>query len=310
MSVVDNAAEAIARLQRAAETLAADAQDAHGRPDETADAAQAKPSGASRFAADLEAAKAKNLQALNEWVAAAAAIRKARQAGAGLAAFAAFDRRKAAIAASAVIAVGASAWLGATHKPDQKPASVVAAREAAPPWQGGLEDVRSAQAKQAAEAQQLRREIHALNQEIQALRANAQKQAEEGRAALVNANSSTAKINDRLDKAERAASTRLDQQQARVERLERLNADPVVTSSTDKTGQTTHKKDASDQPLRAGADYVLRSVRNGVAVVQTQRGLIEVGPGDMIPGIGRVRSIEKVDGRWVVVTRDGVIDGD
>ncbi len=38
--------------------------------------------------------------------------------------------------------------------------------------------------------------------------------------------------------------------------------------------------------------------------------MLEVGPGDTIPGVGRVRSIERLDGRWVLVMQDGYIDQD
>ena len=55
---------------------------------------------------------------------------------------------------------------------------------------------------------------------------------------------------------------------------------------------------------------VARGVRNGVATIQTNRGMIEVAEGDTVPGLGRVRGIEKVDGRWMVFLRNGVIDAD
>jgi hypothetical protein len=35
---------------------------------------------------------------------------------------------------------------------------------------------------------------------------------------------------------------------------------------------------------------------------------MEVGPGDTLPGAGRVRSIERRNRQWVVVTSNGVID--
>ena len=54
--------------------------------------------------------------------------------------------------------------------------------------------------------------------------------------------------------------------------------------------------------------YVLREVYNGIALVEGRRGLMEVGPGDNLPGAGRVRSIERRNRQWVVVTSNGVID--
>jgi len=55
--------------------------------------------------------------------------------------------------------------------------------------------------------------------------------------------------------------------------------------------------------------YVLRDVREGVAVLEGRSGLREVAPGDVIPGAGRVRAIERRGQEWVVVTSIGVIDG-
>jgi hypothetical protein len=64
---------------------------------------------------------------------------------------------------------------------------------------------------------------------------------------------------------------------------------------------------AADRKLPENG-YVLREVYNGIAVVEGRRGLMEVGPGDTLPGAGRVRSIERRNRQWVVVTSNGVID--
>jgi hypothetical protein len=55
--------------------------------------------------------------------------------------------------------------------------------------------------------------------------------------------------------------------------------------------------------------YVLRDVREGVAVLEGRSGLRAFGLGESIPGAGRVRAIERRGGEWVVVTSVGVIDG-
>ena len=66
------------------------------------------------------------------------------------------------------------------------------------------------------------------------------------------------------------------------------------------------------QPRNAGRipayGYVLRDVRDGLAVVEGRSGLREVAPGDTIPGVGRVRGIERRGAEGVVVTSVGVID--
>ena len=48
-------------------------------------------------------------------------------------------------------------------------------------------------------------------------------------------------------------------------------------------------------------------VNRGVAVIQGRLGVIEVEAGDVVPGIGRIDSIRRQDGRWVVMTSRGRI---
>ncbi len=54
--------------------------------------------------------------------------------------------------------------------------------------------------------------------------------------------------------------------------------------------------------------WVVRDVYRGVAVLQGRRlGIIEVEAGDTVPGVGRIESIKRQDGRWVVMTPKGLI---
>lgn len=53
--------------------------------------------------------------------------------------------------------------------------------------------------------------------------------------------------------------------------------------------------------------YVLRFARNGVAFVQSAQGSFVVARGAILPGAGRVHSIEKRGNRWVVVTARGLV---
>ena len=53
--------------------------------------------------------------------------------------------------------------------------------------------------------------------------------------------------------------------------------------------------------------WSVRGVYGGVALLQGRIGLIEAEAGDVIPGIGRIDSIRRQDGRWVVSTSRGVI---
>ena len=54
-------------------------------------------------------------------------------------------------------------------------------------------------------------------------------------------------------------------------------------------------------------DYSLEGVRDGLAMVDGRYGMLQVGPGDFIPGAGRVLRIERRGGDWVVLTSRGVI---
>ncbi len=54
-------------------------------------------------------------------------------------------------------------------------------------------------------------------------------------------------------------------------------------------------------------DYVLRSVVKGVALIEGGDGQREVRPGTILPYAGVVVSIEKRDGKWIVITSRGII---
>ncbi|MGH6811637.1 MAG: YidB family protein [Methylocella sp.] len=55
-------------------------------------------------------------------------------------------------------------------------------------------------------------------------------------------------------------------------------------------------------------NWVVRDVYNGMALVESPRGSIEVAPGEIIPGAGKVKSIERRGRGWIVITSRGLID--
>jgi hypothetical protein len=55
--------------------------------------------------------------------------------------------------------------------------------------------------------------------------------------------------------------------------------------------------------------WVLRRVYDGAALIEGRDGIIEVEPGIVAPGLGRIESIKRQDGRWVVVTSRGLVVG-
>jgi hypothetical protein len=54
--------------------------------------------------------------------------------------------------------------------------------------------------------------------------------------------------------------------------------------------------------------WIIRDVYGGrIALLENRYGIYEVEPGSNVPGVGRVESIKRQDGRWVVVTPKGLI---
>jgi hypothetical protein len=55
-------------------------------------------------------------------------------------------------------------------------------------------------------------------------------------------------------------------------------------------------------------NWVVRDVYDGIALVESPRGSIEVTPGEIIPGAGTVKSIERRGAGWIVITSRGLVD--
>jgi hypothetical protein len=89
--------------------------------------------------------------------------------------------------------------------------------------------------------------------------------------------------------------------------LTTMVSDNVDASAAVETTGSVGSEDAlpSDVPVVEG--WVLRNVRDGSALVEGRPGLIEVMPGDSLPGGGRIETIKHQGGRWVVVTTSGLI---
>ncbi len=84
--------------------------------------------------------------------------------------------------------------------------------------------------------------------------------------------------------------------------LNNLSAKPTVTAAAAPAAAESNRK---TEPVDG---WVLREVYNGSALVESRnRRLYEVMPGGMLPGVGRVESIERRGARWVVLTDKGFI---
>ena len=135
-----------------------------------------------------------------------------------------------------------------------------------------------------------------------------------------SANSQFTKLGDRFDRIERAQAepaAKLAKLAEAVERIERRAPAPSAPAAHDITGSVAAPAPAPQvaaaEPVRPAGPPVLegwyvRSVYNGAALIQGRLGgVMEVEPGDNLPGLGRVENIRRQDGRWVVVTSKGVI---
>jgi len=119
-----------------------------------------------------------------------------------------------------------------------------------------------------------------------------------------------------LDTATRSTSGQFAKIADRLDRLDRQ------TGVTDTTGSIAAPPDAPGAPSvpQAGApdapkftdrilpDWVVQDVRGGRALVENRYGgVFEVGAGSTLPGVGRVDTIKREDGQWLVVTARGTI---
>lgn len=132
------------------------------------------------------------------------------------------------------------------------------------------------------------------------------------------ANAQFAKISDRLASLERQQvdpATKLQRLAEAVDRLDkRAAAAPDITGSIAKPAEPAPAAPAAAPPAATAhvlADWVVRDVRNGRALVESRYGgLFVVGSGSSLPGVGRVESVRRQDGAWLVVTAKGTITSD
>lgn len=130
---------------------------------------------------------------------------------------------------------------------------------------------------------------------------------------------------ERIDRAQAAPAAQLKQAVEAIEHLEKRVQSSSHAAAAETTGSVRPQQVAAvpstpapmPTPAAASAEpprpqlldgWVVRHVSRGVAVIQGRRmGLIEVETGDIVPGVGRIESIRRQDGRWVVVTSKGLI---
>ena len=122
------------------------------------------------------------------------------------------------------------------------------------------------------------------------------------RAQTVSAAPAAAQPAEKRAPAPRTTGTIRPQQAAAIgSAASGLTADDAASSTT-ATGSIDNNRE------RIINGWVVRRAANGVALIQGGRnGAFEVQQGDVVPGVGRIEAIRRQDGRWIVITSNGII---
>jgi hypothetical protein len=119
-------------------------------------------------------------------------------------------------------------------------------------------------------------------------------------ASTTAANAQFGKITEALDRVEHAKTER---------HVTILTPSPEPTGSVPApaAAPAVDPKAAAKPPIVEG--WALRRVYGSdAALVEGRYGIVEIGPGDLVPGLGRVQEIKRQqDGHWAVVTSRGLI---
>jgi hypothetical protein len=178
-------------------------------------------------------------------------------------------------------------------------------------------------------------DIHALHTTIDQMRSELTALRSGVESGTRSTNTQFGKITERFDRVERAQAERAAKFAKATEAIERLDRRAEAAPAKETTGSiatppaapthppaaapsaaTAHPPAAVPTPTPAPAPqqqaslpgWSIRDVYRGVAVIQSGRtGMMEVEAGDVVPYLGRIESIRRHEGRWVVVTSRGPI---
>lgn len=129
------------------------------------------------------------------------------------------------------------------------------------------------------------------------------------------ANGQLAKFAERLDRLERAQAepaAKIARLSESVDRLEKKNAAlAAAAAAPETTGSIASAAPAAGDakaPDKVLPDWIVREARAGRALLENRYGgLFDVTAGSVLPGLGRVESVKRHEGQWVVVTAHGTI---
>jgi hypothetical protein len=119
------------------------------------------------------------------------------------------------------------------------------------------------------------------------------------------------KLAERLDRTEKAQAEpvgKLAKIQESIDRLEQRQqhaAAPAAAPAPEVTGSVAPKEESRPQVAEG---WRLRDFYDGHAIVEGRNGMLfRVGPGSNVPGLGKVETIKRENGKVVVVTASGII---
>jgi hypothetical protein len=186
-------------------------------------------------------------------------------------------RRRAALAATIMLAAGFGAAVGAVamRQPQQPPAK---------PDTALLEENHA-----------LQRSVAKLNKDLSTLRANVESAARDSKSQIAKA---TASLSDRLNKAMDVTGS---------------IGKPVTTTATTVAAASPPIADPAPLPQPRPAivqGWTVREARNGRIWVESRGELYAVAPGVPLPGLGHIETIRREGNKLVVVTTKGLITGE
>jgi len=124
--------------------------------------------------------------------------------------------------------------------------------------------------------------------------------------ALAQVKAELASLKAEVDATMRGTNGQYSKIADRLDRLDQHFASADVTGSiASSTAPEPVQPKIADRILQ---DWAVREVQNGRALVESRfGGIFDVGAGSVLPGVGRVDSIKRQDGQWLVLTARGTI---
>jgi hypothetical protein len=155
---------------------------------------------------------------------------------------------------------------------------------------------------------QLRSATRALSEQVASLKTSVSSSNNAQNAQITKLSETIDRVEKSQSEQRRAAATTTNTTAAVAQR--QAAADVTGSVAKPQTQQASQQPDAQ-AALRQSVvqGWVLRRVYDGAALIEGRDGIIEVEPGEIAPGLGRIEGIKRQDGRWVVVTSRGLVVG-